>query len=93
MSTSSCTPVVVEGWGGAGDGCASVVSAAGVLGAVEGTLRAAYPEQWHSPAADEFSARLGDLLLHTHRLGDLLATAQQRAAALAAAVAEAWEDQ
>lgn len=92
MSTSSCTPVVVDGWGGAGDGCASVVSAAGVLAAIEDTLRAAYPERWHSPAADEFSARLEDLLHHSSRLGDLLATAQERAAALAAAVAEAWED-
>ncbi|MBD8062106.1 hypothetical protein [Oceanitalea stevensii] len=93
MSTSSCTPVVVEGWGGAGEGCASVVSATGVLAAVEDTLRAAYPEQWHSPAADEFAARLGDLLHHAYRLGDLLATAQDRAARLAAAVAEAWEGQ
>lgn len=93
MSTSSCTPVVVEGWGGAGDGCASVVSAAGVLAAIADSLRAAYPEQWHSPAADEFAARLGDLLLHTHRLDELLAAARDRAAALSAAVAEAWEDQ
>ncbi|WP_152188782.1 hypothetical protein [Georgenia satyanarayanai] len=91
MSTSSCTPVVVDGWGGAGDGCASVMSAAGVLAAIEDTLRGAYPERWHSPAADEFAARLGDLLHHAHRLEELLATAQDRAAALSAAVAEAWD--
>ncbi|WP_413451789.1 hypothetical protein AA0Y32_14275 [Georgenia phoenicis] len=92
MSTSSCTPVVVDGWGGAGDGCANVASAVGVLAAVADTLRAAFPEQWHSPAADEFATRLGDLLHHTQRLEELLATAQDRAAALSAAVAEAWED-
>ncbi|WP_454085537.1 hypothetical protein [Georgenia sp. Marseille-Q6866] len=78
--------------GRGGDGCANVASATGVLAAIEDTLRAAYPEQWRSPAADEFAARLGDLLHHAYRLGAPLAAARARPAARAAAAAEAWEE-
>lgn len=89
---TSCTPVVVDGWGGAGEGCVSVGDAQRVLAVVVDHLRGAFPEQWQSSAADEFTARLEDLLLHADRLGELLATARERAAEMSAAVARAWED-
>ncbi len=89
MSQGSCTPVVVDGWGGAGDGCQTMVAALGVLGAIEDLLRQAFPEEWRSSAADEYTARIGDLLLHAGHLDEQLRTAQQRAADLAAAVAAA----
>lgn len=92
MSTTSCTPVAVDGWGGAGDGCVTVAGAADLLDAVEDTLRAAYPERWQASAADEYAARLTDLLHHTHLLAALIETARLRAAELAAVVAAAWED-
>ncbi|HLT84217.1 MAG TPA: hypothetical protein VKZ83_08300 [Phototrophicaceae bacterium] len=92
MDGSSCTPVVVDGWGGAGDGCFAVASAAEVLGAIEDAVRAAYPQVWQSGAAEEFAARLTDLLGHAAALRGLLGTAQERAAELAAAVADAWEE-
>ncbi len=90
MSTTGCTPVAVEGWGGAGDGCEALAGALDVLGAVSDGLRAAFPGDWQSSAADEFAARLGDLLGHAACLEDLLHTARERADALAAAVAAAW---
>ncbi len=89
---TTCTPVVVGGWGGAGDGCVAVDDAQRMLTVVEEHLRGAFPEQWQSTAADEFTARVEDLLRHAGHLGDLLATARERAAETAAAVAEAWDD-
>ncbi|QDB80530.1 hypothetical protein FE251_14990 [Georgenia wutianyii] len=93
MSGSRCTPVVVDGWGGAGDGCVAVGTAGQVLGEIEDAVRAAFPEDWQSTAADEFRARLTDLLGLADGLRGLLETAQERAAALSAAVAVAWGEQ
>lgn len=89
---SSCTPVVVDGWGGAGDGCAAVGDALRLVGVIEDALRGALPEQWQSAAADELTARLGELLVHAARLEDLVWTARQRAAELSAAVAATWAE-
>ena len=89
MSTSSCTPVVVDGWGGAGDGCLAIETARGTLAVVEEAVRGSLPEHWQSSAAEEFTARVGELLAHAGRLGELVTAAHERAAALAAAVAVA----
>jgi len=92
MSGSSCTPVVVDGWGGAGDGCDKVGVAGDVLGAIEDAVRAAFPDTWQSSAADELAARLTDLLRHAAALRGLLEAAQEEAVELSAAVALAWSE-
>lgn len=92
MSASSCTPVVVDGWGGAGDGCEAVAGALGAVTYVQETLRACVPEQWQSTAADEFTARVSDLLGHCDRLVALVEDAHRRAVELAAAVQTARQE-
>lgn len=88
---SSRTPGVA-GWGGAGDGCVAVDDALRLVGVVEDALRGALPEQWQSAAADECTARLGELLLHAALLEDLVRTARLRATELSAAVEAAWSE-
>lgn len=68
LSDPSCPPVVVEGWGGAGDACVRAASAVEVLAYIQENLRAAFPQQWQSVAADGFVQRLTDLLIGAGRV-------------------------
>lgn len=85
---SSCTPVVVDGWGGAGDGCAATSVAVAAAGAITESLRTALPVYWQSTAADRYTERVTDLLRHCARLTELLETAHQRLVEQSAKVAQ-----
>lgn len=90
MSTvDSCTPVVVDGWGGAGDGCLATGTAVGAVEAITDLLRTTLPLHWQSSAADRYTERVEDLLRHCARLTELVEAAHQRMVEQSGAVAEA----
>lgn len=86
-----CPPVAVEGWGGAGDACASSVAALEALAATQRMLRAASPEHWRSVAADGYLDRLAELLALADRAHRAVAEAHDGARRLAVEVAEAHQ--
>ncbi len=68
---------------------AATRAAAEVVEAARELLRGAFPQEWHSSAADGYGVRLLDALVHLGRAADAVDEATDRAAAYREAVAVA----
>ncbi|MEE6271892.1 hypothetical protein V2J56_00850 [Georgenia sp. MJ206] len=86
---SICVGAPPPSWDGSGAALEDVGLATRFLEEVQDALRAALPTEWVSPAAEEYSGALIDLLGRSHRLGEAIEGVGAAALLLAREVAVA----